>query len=262
MAPPDSEDFDPFAEATEEDIRIAAERTELVSTAKQQLLQSIDDAGAASVEQRRKRYILNKPLRSTVLLTLQSVWSSEECSTIRHAIAQAIDRRGGHWTSERHVAFPTCDIPAAEVYSALFGNEEQNNWIYRSIVDRVLSAAAEKAGFQVEDLYLVDLFFVRYTFDETDPSRAQRGLEPHTDGCLLSFNISLSNPDEYESGGTLFCDLPDPFSGAKGWTVREADLRGICGYGAEGWFQYVTVAEEVRRARAVADLELETPVKI
>jgi hypothetical protein len=50
-------------------------------------------------------------------------------------------------------------------------------------------------------LVINDLFYVRY--DATTPG-AQRSLEAHRDGSLLSFSIALSSPDDFVGGGTRF----------------------------------------------------------
>ncbi|KAI8904677.1 hypothetical protein EDD86DRAFT_194539 [Gorgonomyces haynaldii] len=55
-------------------------------------------------------------------------------------------------------------------------------------------------GFGPGDLKLLDLFFVQY-------SNRQPELKAHRDGCLISFNILLNDPSEFDGGGTLF--LPD-----------------------------------------------------
>lgn len=44
-----------------------------------------------------------------------------------------------------------------------------------------------------------DLFFVRYSAAVGD----QRKLDIHQDGSVMSFNIILNSPDEFEGGGTF-----------------------------------------------------------
>jgi predicted 2-oxoglutarate/Fe(II)-dependent dioxygenase YbiX len=46
----------------------------------------------------------------------------------------------------------------------------------------------------------VDVFVVKYKFNE------QNYLEIHKDGSFLSFNILLSNPNDFDGGGTYFDD--------------------------------------------------------
>ncbi len=50
-------------------------------------------------------------------------------------------------------------------------------------------------------LKINDLFYVRY---DGDTENAQRELEAHRDGSLLSFSIALTSPDSFIGGGTRF----------------------------------------------------------
>jgi hypothetical protein len=57
----------------------------------------------------------------------------------------------------------------------------------------ILRHLEEQTGFLNGDLELLDCFFVCY--------------EPHTDSCLLSFNVLLNSPHEFIGGGTRFVNL-------------------------------------------------------
>jgi predicted 2-oxoglutarate/Fe(II)-dependent dioxygenase YbiX len=56
-------------------------------------------------------------------------------------------------------------------------------------------------GFDPSELHYMDLFLVRY---DADSSGAQRALRAHRDRSLLSFNILLSEPSDFDGGGTSF----------------------------------------------------------
>ncbi|KAL2917661.1 hypothetical protein HK105_202948 [Polyrhizophydium stewartii] len=70
----------------------------------------------------------------------------------------------------------------------------------------------------------------------------QRELAPHTDGCLVSFNILLSDPADFDGGGTHFLDLAPPDDpDADPAIARDAQARaanppdtGIVAYSAQG----------------------------
>ena len=48
---------------------------------------------------------------------------------------------------------------------------------------------------------------VLYDADPSPSSKSQTSLSPHTDGCLLSFNILLNEPSAFIGGGTRFPTL-------------------------------------------------------
>ena len=61
-------------------------------------------------------------------------------------------------------------------------------------------------------LRVVDAFIVKY-----NATAGQRGLKPHRDGSVFSFNVALNDLSEYSGGGTSFRILEgskndDPFS--------------------------------------------------
>lgn len=90
------------------------------------------------------------------------------------------------WTTNRHSAFPTTDVPVP--FDSATG---------KMVIDRILPFISTQFGFIDNDLELLDLFMVRY-----DASRP--GLAMHSDGCLLSFNILLNATNEFIEGGTRF----------------------------------------------------------
>lgn len=115
----------------------------------------------------------------------QAVFSPEECRDICNICSSITE-----WTTERHSAFPTTDIPIAGSPLA---------YLQDLVRTRLLKNMARYFEFHpTRDLDFRDIFVVKYSAD------AQKGLEAHTDGCLMSFNILLSHPDDFEGGGTWF----------------------------------------------------------
>ena len=91
------------------------------------------------------------------------------------------------YTRQRHSAFPTIDIPIA------------GHALESALTNLILPRLETYYGFEPGDLEFLDLFIVKY--DEE-----QSSLAPHTDGCLISFNVLLNDPAEFSGGGTHFCD--------------------------------------------------------
>ena len=103
-------------------------------------------------------------------------------------------RRNGGWTTQRHHAVPTTDVPLIDLPSVLpWFNDALREGLLPALSSRYPEAAAEIALMRV-----LDCFLVRYR------AGAQARLPTHSDQSLLSFTISLNDPDEYEGGGTWF----------------------------------------------------------
>ena len=68
--------------------------------------------------------------------------------------------------------------------------------------------------------------------DETGASAAegeQRGLNMHADGSLFSFNVLLTDPAEFEGGGTFFSLPYAPHGHGKTVSVpRSGRVRAVC----------------------------------
>lgn len=111
------------------------------------------------------------------------------------AVEAVATRRG--WDRTRHGKYPTTDMPLSSVPAC-------ERFVREAVFRRVLRALAPKylpRNFLPELLAFRDAFYVRYSAAAGE----QRGLEPHTDGSVFSFNISLSAPDEdFDGGGTRF----------------------------------------------------------
>ena len=94
------------------------------------------------------------------------------------------------YTEGRHDLYPTPDIPVHEI-----------PWLDLELqpgISRILEKIASVFRVSIDDLWLRDLFLVRYT-----PS-GQRGLEEHADVSIFSFIIQIS--DLVAGEGTLFSD--------------------------------------------------------
>ena len=130
--------------------------------------------------------------------TLPTIWSVEECHFVLNALKDAVSKRESGWTTDRHAAYATTDVPCSEV-------TEVDSWVRTSLEERVFSRLASRHGWPYSErggdsegtgLYFRDLFFVKYSVD------GQAGLSLHRDGSIVSFNILLNQAADFEGGGT------------------------------------------------------------
>ena len=112
-------------------------------------------------------------------------WIIKECE--KHA------ELNGGWTKKRHLNYPTTDLPVESVKSI-------NVFIFESL--KMITEKIKKSYGLLDEIMIdyVDLFIVKYKYDD------QNFLEIHKDGSFLSFNILLSEPTDFEGGGTYFDD--------------------------------------------------------
>jgi hypothetical protein len=191
----EEEDIDLFAELTEEEAQAKEARAQQL---KNRVLKSLDhlskDPCQRSLAQNRLvfRHSFSSRLRP---FSIESLLSPTECQDI----VNKISHQDTEWLTSRHSAFSTTDIAVSSV-------PELAITLPALLADRLLSShIAPHFGFHpTRDLAFRDLFVVQYAHD------AQRGLQMHTDGCLISFNILLNPHTEFEGGGTLFEGIEDP----------------------------------------------------
>lgn len=107
---------------------------------------------------------------------------------------RAAAERGG-WSTDRHAAVPTTDLPVHAVpgLPALF-----NAWLGRSVAP-LLAAAFPRELPETGLLRVHDAFVVRY-----DAEGGQRALPPHTDESEMSVTVALNPLADYDGGGTHF----------------------------------------------------------
>ena len=102
-------------------------------------------------------------------------------------------KNNGGWTTRRHESYPTTDIPVEKIKQifnfVLFSFADIFNKIKKSY------CFTEEVSFNIKDLFIVK-------YDE----QMQNKLDLHHDGSFLSMNILLSDPKDFEGGGTYFND--------------------------------------------------------
>lgn len=107
-------------------------------------------------------------------------------------LVAAADAHGG-WGVDRHTSVPTTDLEVLRVPAL-------RDWLMRETHEVLFPTLAHLYGFAPAELRYMDLFLVRYTAD--GGADGQRGLRPHRDRSLLSFNVALSDPRAFDGGGT------------------------------------------------------------
>ena len=125
--------------------------------------------------------------------------SKAECAEWVAAAEAAASARGG-WTTSRHYAVPTTDIPVHAVPALL----PRWNALMRDKMAALLAAACPDQVVGPHRVRVHDAFVVRYS------AEAQHHLPTHADQSLLSVTLALNGTEEYEGGGTVFSDLCVP----------------------------------------------------
>jgi len=120
------------------------------------------------------------------------IFSKNVCEWIIFESEEYAKNNGG-WTTRRHEKYPTMDIPVEKIKTifnfVLFSFTDIFNKIKKSY------CFTDDVSFNIKDLFVVK-------YDE----QMQNSLELHNDGSFLSINILLSNPKDFEGGGTYFND--------------------------------------------------------
>jgi hypothetical protein len=164
-----------------------AEKIKLQQDLKNKYGNIIDDINAILDEKTAIKY--NRFLQR---FQFQQIYTNDICRWIINECENYAIQNGG-WTKNRHNNYPTTDLPIDKVKT-----------IFYFIIESLKTISLKiKQSYNLNDeikINFVDVFVVKYKFNE------QSYLEIHKDGSFLSFNILLSNPNDFEGGGTYFDD--------------------------------------------------------
>ena len=138
-----------------------------------------------------------------VVVTRHPLFSAEECAAAVCA-AEAHAAASGGWTTARHHAVPTTDIPIHRAPELL-------SWFREALATRLGPLLAANFGVRATDVRVHDAFLVRYSAGH------QAHLPLHTDESMLSLTLVLN--DSFVGGGTYFADLREALSPAVGHVV-------------------------------------------
>ncbi|KAI7902856.1 uncharacterized protein BX663DRAFT_551725 [Cokeromyces recurvatus] len=189
------ESFDIFGDVTPEEERLLEARQEQF---RQQLETKIAQFSSNPIDrtlqqnrfiftQRQRQHHFTKPVQRAQLL------SREEC----RSILDICSKQEVGWTTDRHSAFATTDIPIRTAHESPLRSLEA------LVKERLFPELAAYYGFKVSDLEFRDIFLVKYT------ATGQRGLRLHQDGCLFSVTVLISHEDDFEGGGTYYKSIDD-----------------------------------------------------
>ena len=120
------------------------------------------------------------------------IYSKNVCEWIIFE-SEAYAKNNGGWTTKRHVKYPTTDLPVINI-KPIF------NFILMSYNEIFTKIKKSYALPETIEFNINDFFVVKYN------SEMQNELELHKDGSFLSVNILLSDPSDFEGGGTFFND--------------------------------------------------------
>ena len=124
----------------------------------------------------------------TKRIRILSLFSLDECRKTLEAVEAYVETEG-RWSTNRHQAFATTDIPSSNIV-------QLDAWIRSTLEVRLFPKI--QSEYEVSDLSFRDLFFVKYTVGH------QCELPLHKDGSELSFNVLLNPKEEFLGGGTYF----------------------------------------------------------
>ena len=120
------------------------------------------------------------------------IFTPDMCRFIINECEKYAVNNGG-WTTKRHKNYPTTDLPVEKITNIFGLVLETMNTVIKKI----------KKSYGLNDnmtINIQDLFVVKYKDND------QNHLDMHHDGSFLSFNILLSDTQEFEGGGTYFDD--------------------------------------------------------
>ncbi|KAI9244127.1 hypothetical protein BDA99DRAFT_544158 [Phascolomyces articulosus] len=194
----EEQDFNPFDDfSSDEEILNNERRTQMQSTMESKLEKLANDPVERTMQENRLVFNHRRLGAFQVPQKIQQLFSREECN----AILEQCRAIRNEWTTARHSAFPTTDIPIRkeEDEDVVNNNNNKLGYLIDRLHERLFPQLASYYGFHpTRDLDFRDIFIVKYASD------AQRGLKLHTDGCLMSFNVLISHQDDFQGGGTYF----------------------------------------------------------
>ncbi|KAJ2778365.1 hypothetical protein H4R18_004641 [Coemansia javaensis] len=188
----DDEELDLFGDVTPEE-----------QAAADALYQQRLDAGQAApakgrLAQQRRRYLQSgrgpaafETLRNARPMNFGEVFAAAERQAIIASVHEYV--RANQWTTQRHGAFPTRDVPVVATSVA--------DMVAGRLAAALFPRLQEHTGIDARYWTFRDLFVVGYHQDH------QRSLDLHSDGCLASLTLLLNDPAEFDGGGTFFAQF-------------------------------------------------------
>lgn len=155
------------------------------------------------------------------------ILSPEDCEA---AVLEAEEyARTNGWLTDRHVSYPTTDIPIRELPKL---SELWTTRIFPAVAEAFRSKLNLPDGSTVTPL---DVFVVKYD------AAAQRELAVHRDNGLLTFSLLLNEPSDFSGGGTYFESDGAVYRTSRGVGVLHSALVRHAGYPIDAGTRYVLV---------------------
>ena len=156
------------------------------------------------------------------------VLSKSECQALRLAAEDYAAVHG--WTTKRHVAYPTHDLP-----TTVLG--EAGEVLERAVATKLLPEMAARFGLDRSRLGVLEMFLAKYSV--VPGGLAQ--LEEHEDGSQWSFVIALNDATEYAGGGTKFVEMKGKpvFRPAVGCATLFSGKNRHCGMAISAGVRYI-----------------------
>ena len=134
----------------------------------------------------------------------------------------------GSWTSSRHKAYPTTDIPVVAI-------ESIRNTLANIVHTDIFPVIRKIFGIEKYFLGINDLFVVKYDM------YGQQSLEPHKDGSVFSFSILLNDPKDFEGGGTQIMSTEEIYKLNKGGLLIHSGYNKHSGVKITSGLRYLLV---------------------
>ena len=155
------------------------------------------------------------------IVQIDNFISKEKCNEII-----ALSEKQNQWQTKRHKNYPTTDIPAEKVVGLDLSIE----------IKKIVEVTREK--FQLEDSALIkpfDIFVVKYD------AKGQNKLDVHRDASELSFILLLSDPSEFEGGGTYYVEDNITISPNQGGLALHCGIRLHSGKAITSGKRYILI---------------------
>lgn len=135
-----------------------------------------------------------------IFLSKQPLLSAETCAWCISEAEEFASRSGG-WTTARHYAVPTTDIPLHSLPRVL-------QWLKSVVYVRLQSCLRHlffpHARPDTVGVCIHDAFIVKYSHDPLGVEAARTHLPLHQDESTHSLTIALNQNTEFDGGGTFF----------------------------------------------------------
>jgi hypothetical protein len=131
---------------------------------------------------------------------IKSVLSAQECQRCLQ-LAKVYAAKTGRWDrpdTDRHSTYATCDF-------AIEDSRSLQDYLKDIDFDsRIWQVLSETFHVDKEDMTFLDFFCANYRARTESQPQVMDRLVAHRDGSLLSFTVTLTDPADFDGGGTFF----------------------------------------------------------